>query len=78
MNTLADRLIETTSSMLDEIALKLSIKMKKVIDTGKRSKTISEVKPVKNMSENLQRFLDITPEQNEVLPSHKLQDHVYE
>ena len=78
MNTLADRLIETTSSMLDEIALKLSIKMKKVIDTGKRSKTISEVKPVKNMSENLQSFLDITPEQNEVLPSHKLQDHVYE
>ena len=78
MNTLADGLTERTSSMLDEIALKLSIKMKKVIDTGKRSKTISEVKPVKNMSENLQSFLDITPEQNEVLPSHKLQDHVYE
>ena len=78
MNTLADGLTERTSSMLDEIALKLSIKMKKVIDTGKRSKTISEVKPVKNMNENLQSFLDITPEQNEVLPSHKLQDHVYE
>ena len=28
--------------------------MKKVIDRGKRSKTMSEVKPVKNISKNLQ------------------------
>ena len=29
--------------------------MKKVIDRGKRSKTLSEVKPVENISKNLQR-----------------------
>ena len=37
-----------------------------MIDRGKRSKTLSEVKPVKNISKNLQGFLD------------KLQDHAYE
>ena len=34
--------------------------MKKVIDRGKRSKTMSEVKPVKNISKNLQSFLEIS------------------
>ena len=38
-----------------------------MIDRGKRSKTLSEVKPVKNVSKNLQSFLDISPVQNEVL-----------
>ena len=52
--------------------------MKKVIDRGKRSKTLSEVKPVKNISKNLQSFLEISPVQKVVLPLHKLQDHVYE
>ena len=32
---------------------KMSIKMKKLIDRGKRSKTMSKVKPVKNIGENL-------------------------
>ena len=46
--------------------------MKKVINRGKRSKTQSELKPVKNISKNLQRFLVISPTQKEVLLSHKL------
>ena len=52
--------------------------MKKVVDRGKRSKTLSEVNLVKNMSKNLQSFLDISPVQKEVFPSHKLQDNTYE
>ena len=51
---------------------------KKVIDRGKRSKILNEVKPVKNVSRNLQNFVEITPVQKEVLPSHKLGDHAYE
>ena len=41
------------------------------VDRGKRSKTLSQVKPVKNISKNLQSFLDVSPVQKEVLPSHK-------
>ena len=52
-------------------------KTKKVIDRGKRSKTLSEVKPMENISKNLQSFLVIIPMQNEVLLSHKLQDIAY-
>ena len=55
---------------------KPSIKMKKVIDRGKRSMTLSEVKPVGNISKNPQK--EISPMQNEVLPSHKLQGHAYD
>ena len=51
--------------------------MKKVINRGKRNKTMSEVKPFENVSKNLQSFLEISPMQKEVLPSHKLQGHVY-
>ena len=54
------------------------ITRKKVIDRGKRSKTLSEVKQVKNISKNLQSFLEISPMQKEVLPSHKLRHHAYE
>ena len=35
--------------------------MKKVIDRGERSKTLSEVKPVENISKNLQSFLERSP-----------------
>ena len=52
--------------------------MKNVIDRGKRSKPLSEVKPVKNISKNLQCFLEKSHMQNEVFPSHKLRDHAYE
>ena len=51
--------------------------MKKVINRGKRSKTLSEVKPVEYIIKNL-KILEISPVQKEVLPSHKLQDHTYE
>ena len=54
------------------------MKTKKVIDIGKRSKTLNKVKPVKNIRKNPQSFLEISPEQNEVVPSHKLQNHAYE
>ena len=43
--------------------------MKKVINRGKRSKTLSEVKQVKNISKNLQSFLEISSVQKEALPS---------
>ena len=65
------------SSMLDETASKMCIKTKKVINNTKRSKTLSKVKPVKNISKK-QSFLEINSVQKEVLPSHKLQDHPYE
>ena len=42
-------------------------KLKKVIDRGKRSKTLSEVKPVKNINKNLQSFLEISPVPKEEL-----------
>ena len=61
-----------------KLGIRNSIKMKKVIDSGERSKTLSEVKPVENISKNLQSFLEISPVQKEVLLSHKLQDHAYE
>ena len=53
--------------MLDEIVSKTrSTKTKKVIDRGKRSKTLSEVKPAKNINKNLQSFLEVSPVQKEV------------
>ena len=52
--------------------------MKKVINRGKKSKTLSEVKPVENISKNLQSFLEIRLVQKEVLLYHKLRDHAYE
>ena len=51
---------------------------KKVVDRGKRGKTLSEVKPVENISKNPQSFLEKSLAQKEVLSSHKLQDHAYE
>ena len=51
--------------------------MKKVIGRGKSNKTLSEVKPVENINKNLQSFLEVSPVQKEVLPSHKLRDHAY-
>ena len=61
--------------MLDKIEC---TKTKKVIDKGKRSKTLSEVKPVENKSKDLWSFLEISPMQKQVLPSDKLQGHAYE
>ena len=39
--------------------------MKKVIGRGKRSKKMNEVKPVENINNNLQSFLEISPVQRE-------------
>ena len=39
--------------MLNEIESKLCTKTKKVIDRGKRGKTLSKVKPIKNINKNL-------------------------
>ena len=49
-----------------------------MIDRRKRSKTLSEVKPVKNINKNLLSFLEISPMQKEFLLSHKLREHAYE
>ena len=46
-NRLADEVMKRTSSMLVEIESKLCIKMEKVIDRGKESKTLNEVNTVK-------------------------------
>ena len=54
------------------------ITMKRVIDRGRRSNTLSEVKLVENISKNLQSLFEISPVQKEVLLLHKLQDHAYE
>ena len=70
--------IAISSSTLDEIKSKtekLFTKTKKVIYRGKRIKTVSEVRPVENISKNL---LSLSPVEKRVLPSHKLQDHAYE
>ena len=64
----------TDISMLDKMASK-SVRKSDESDRGKRRKTLNEVKPVKNKNKNLQSFLEISPVQNEVFPSHKLQDH---
>ena len=48
-----------------------------MVDRGKRSKRLSKVKPVENISKNLQSFLEISQVQNEVRPSYKLRDHAY-
>ena len=52
--------------------------MRKLIDRGKRSKTLCDVKTFENISKNLQSFLEISPMQMDALPSHKLQDHAHE
>ena len=54
------------------------IKTSKAIHRGKKSKTVSEVKPIENISNNQQNLLEIRLVQREVLPSHKLEDHAYE
>ena len=51
---------------------KLCMKTKKAIDSGKRNKTLSEVKPVENIRKNPQSFLEVSPMQKEVLLSNKL------
>ena len=49
-----------------------------MIDRGKRSNTLSEVKPIENVSKDPLSFLEISSVQKEVFPSHKLRGHAYE
>ena len=52
--------------------------MKKVINRGKRSKTLNKVILVENTSKNLESFLEINPMQKEALLSPKMQEHACE
>ena len=51
---------------------------KETINKRKISKTLNELKLVKNINKNSESFLEVSPVQKQVTPSHKLQDHVYE
>ena len=64
--------------MLDEIDSKTVNEDEDGDQQRKKSKTLSEEKPVKKISKNLQSFLEIRLVQKEVLLSHKLKDHAYE
>ena len=63
--------------MFDKLALKTSYKTKEVINRQKRSKKLNYIKPVENINNNMQSFLQMRPVQKQVLPSHNLQDHAY-
>ena len=52
--------------MLDEIESKTVHKVKEGDHRGKRIKTLSKVKPVENISKNLQSFLEIGHVEKEV------------
>ena len=52
-NTLADGLIEKTSSVLDELESKT--------ETDREKERLSKVKLIKSISKNLQDFLEIIP-----------------
>ena len=64
--------------MLDEIASRTVHKDKESDLLRKRNKTLNEVKLLETISKNLQSLLEISPMQNEVLPSDKLQEHTHE
>ena len=49
-----------------------------MINRRKRSKTLSKVKLVENISKNLQGFPEISPVQKRVLLPQKLKDHAHE
>ena len=51
--------------MFEEIESKTA----QLIGREKRSKTLSEIKPVETLSRNLQSFVEISPVQKEVLRS---------
>ena len=71
-------MVESISSMLDEIASRTVHKDKESDLLRKRNKTLNEVKLLETISKNLQSLLEISPMQNEVLPSDKLQEHTHE
>ena len=52
--------------------------MKKMINRGKRSETLKEVKKVENISKNLQSFLEMSSMPKKAVPSNKLWHHACE
>ena len=60
--------------MLNETVFKTERKEEDGDQLRNRSKTPNEVKPVKNKNKNSQSFLEKSPVQKEVPPSHRLQD----
>ena len=77
IKTLAGGLIQRTSSMLDDIASKTTLKKKMMNNRGKRSKKLKEVNPVENRNKNPKSFLKTSSFEKEVPPSHILQEHAY-
>ena len=62
--------------MLDEIASKTVYREKEdYLSIKKRNTKLNKVELVENINKNSQSFLEISPSQKEVLPSHKLQNH---
>ena len=62
--------------MLDEIASKTVYREKEdYLSIKKRNTKLNNVELVENINKNSQSFLEISPSQKEVLPSHKLQNH---
>ena len=70
--TLADKLTERISSMLDEIKSKTMHKDEEGDGWRIKSKTLSQLKPVKNISKNLQSFLEISSVQKEAPESFRI------
>ena len=65
--------------MLDEIASKTVYREKEdYLSIKKRNAKLNKVELVENINKNSQSFLEISPSQKEVLPSHKLQNHAYQ
>ena len=65
-------------NLIDEIELKTVNNKKEGDQQRKKSKTLSEVKIVENISKNPQSSLEVSPEQKVVLLSQKRQNHAYE
>ena len=65
-------------NLIDEIELKTVNNKKEGDQQRKKSKTLSEVKIVENISKNPQNSLEVSPEQKVVLLSQKRQNHAYE
>ena len=65
-------------NLIDEIELKAVNNKKEGDQQRKKSKTLSEVKIVENISKNPQSSLEVSPEQKVVLLSQKRQNHAYE
>ena len=65
-------------NIIDEIELKTVNNKKEGDQQRKKSKTLSEVKIVENISKNPQSSLEVSPEQKVVLLSQKRQNHAYE